>query len=125
MNKHMTEFAEVMLVLPREVDEEVAGDIEKESVFVSPGIERIRVNADRKSARIFVRPGASPDDVTAKAQRYLDVMAKQLSGFEIKVFIETERKDKGPYQTNVNEGLVNVAGCMIMARARLPIPVRF
>ena len=106
MNKHMTEFAEVMLVLPREVDEEVAGDIEKESVFVSPGIERIRVNADRKSARIFVRPGASPDDVTAKAQRYLDVMAKQLSGFEIKVFIETERKDKGPYQTNVNEGLV-------------------
>ena len=35
MNKHMTEFAEVMLVLPREVDEEVAGDIEKESVFVS------------------------------------------------------------------------------------------
>lgn len=105
MNKHMREFSEVTLELQREVDDEVAGDIEKESVFVSPGIERIRVNADRKTARIFVRPGASADEVTAKAQRYLDVMAKQLSGFEIKVFIETQRKDKGPYQSNVNEGL--------------------
>ena len=105
MNKHMTEFSEVTLELPREVDAEVAGDIEKESVFVSPGIERIRVNADLKTARIFVRPGASPEDVTAKAQRYLDVMAKQLSGFEIKVFVETQRNDQGPYQIGVNEGL--------------------
>ena len=106
MNKHMTDFAEITLELPREVDEEVAGDIEKESVFVSPGIERIRVDADGRTARISVRPGVSPDEVIAKARRYLDVMAKQLSGFEIKVFVETKRRDDGPYQTNVNEGLV-------------------
>jgi seryl-tRNA synthetase len=106
MNKHMTDFAEVTLELPREVDDEVAGDIEKESVFVSPGIERIRINEDRRTARIVVRPGVSPEEVTDKARRFLDVMAKQLSGFEIKVFVETQRKDSGPYQQNVNEGLV-------------------
>ena len=106
MNKHMTEFAEVTLELPREVDDEVAGDIEKESVFVSPGIERIKINADRRTARIVIRPGVPAEDVTGKAQRFLDVMAKQLSGFEIKVFVETRRKDTGPYQQNVNEGLV-------------------
>lgn len=106
MNKHMTDFEEVVLDLPREVDEEVAGDIEKESVFVSPGIERIRVTEDRKSARVFLRPGVNPSEVAGKARRYLDVMAKQLSGFEIKVFVETQRKDQGPYQKNVNEGLV-------------------
>ena len=106
MNKHMRDFAEVTLALSREVDDEVAGDIEKESVFVSPGIDRIRVNADRRTASITVRPGFSAEEVTAKAQRFLDVMAKQLSGFEIKVFVETQRKDTGPYQTHVNEGLV-------------------
>jgi seryl-tRNA synthetase len=106
MNKHNTDFTEISLELPREVDEEVAGDIEKESVFVSPGIDRIKINADGRTARIFVRPGVQAEDVVGKAQRFLDVMAKQLSGFEIKVFVETQRKDTGPYQTHVNEGLV-------------------
>ena len=104
MNKHVTEFAEVILELPREVDDEVAGDIEKELVFVSPGIERIRVNADRRTARIFVRPGASPDEVTGKAQRYLDVMAKQLSGFEIKVFVETTAQGHRPLSDQCQRG---------------------
>ena len=106
MNQHMHDFTEIVLELPRPVDDEVAGDIEKESVFVSPGIERILVNEDRASARLVVRPGADLDEITGKARRYLDVMAKQLSGFEIKVFVETRRKDTGGYEANVNEGLV-------------------
>ena len=106
MNKHMTEFAEIVLALPRPVDDEVAGDIEKESVFVSPAIDRILVNPDRATARLVLRSGANLEEVTGKAQRFLDVMAKQLSGFEIKVFVETKRKDTGDYQNNVNEGLV-------------------
>jgi hypothetical protein len=106
MNKHMVDFSEVMLDLPREVDREVAGDIEKESVFVSPQIERILVNDDLKSVRLVARPGADLAEVTEKAKRYLDVMAKQLSGFEIKVFVETKRRDTGPYQVGVNAGLV-------------------
>ena len=105
MNKHMHDFTEIVLELPRPVDDEVAGDIEKESVFVSPGIERILVNDDRASARLVVRPGADLDEITGKARRYLDVMAKQLSGFEIKVFVETRRNDTGDYETHVNEGL--------------------
>ena len=102
----MTEFAEIVLALPRPVDDEVAGDIEKESVFVSPAIDRILVNPDRATARLVLRSGANLEEVTGKAQRFLDVMAKQLSGFEIKVFVETKRKDTGDYQNNVNEGLV-------------------
>ena len=39
MNKHITDFSELVLELPREVDREIAGDIEKESVFVSPQID--------------------------------------------------------------------------------------
>jgi hypothetical protein len=38
MNKHMTDFNEVTLEISRDIDTEIAGDIEKESVFVSPMI---------------------------------------------------------------------------------------
>jgi seryl-tRNA synthetase len=106
MNKHITSFNEIVIDLPREVDSEVAGDIEKESVFVSPLIDRILVNDSRKSVRLIVRPGADLTEVTDKAKRFLDVMSKQLSGFEVKVFVETKRRDTGPYERHVNEGLV-------------------
>jgi seryl-tRNA synthetase len=107
VNKHTTDFEGLAIELPREVDREVAGDIEKESVFVSPQIDRILVNADGKTARILVRPGAAPEVALDKAKRFLEVMVRQVSGFEIRVFVDTKRKDTGPYQRDVNEGLIS------------------
>ncbi len=106
MNKHVTNFNEIILPLSREIDREIAGDIEKESVFVSPQIERIVVTEDLKSAKLIARDGANMEEVADKAKRFLDVMVKQVSGFEIKVFVDTKRKDTGPYQIGVNDGLV-------------------
>ncbi|MEZ5843063.1 MAG: hypothetical protein R3D27_04945 [Hyphomicrobiaceae bacterium] len=106
MNQHVTEIREIELELPREVDAEVAGDIEKESVFVSPSIDRITVSTDGRSATVRLRPGADIDAAAGKARRYLEVMAKQISGFDIKLFVETKRRDQGPYQQGVNAGLV-------------------
>lgn len=105
MNMHSKPATEILLDLPREVDSEIAGDIEKESVFVSPFIERIRVEPDMKTARLMLKAGAPTDEVAEKARRFLGVMVRQLSGFEIKVFIETKRRDQGPYQMHVNQGL--------------------
>ena len=107
MNKHVLDEPQVMLDLPREVDSEVAGDIEKESVFVSPFIDRILVNDDRKSVRVLLRRGAPIDDVMDKAARYLKAMMRQIGGFEIKVFAETKRCDQGDYVRDVNAGLVS------------------
>jgi seryl-tRNA synthetase len=106
MNAHSHDFKEITLDLSREVDSEVAGDIEKESVFVSPAIDRIFVNEDGRTARVVTRPGADLAEVKEKAQRFLDVMVKQVTGFEIKVFIDTKRKDQGPYHIGVNDELV-------------------
>jgi seryl-tRNA synthetase len=106
MNAHNHDFQEITLDLSREVDSEVAGDIEKESVFVSPAIDRIFVNEDGRTARVVTRPGADLAEVKEKAQRFLDVMVKQVTGFEIKVFIDTKRKDQGPYHIGVNDELV-------------------
>ncbi len=106
MNTYNHNFSEFVLDLPREVDREVAGDIEKESVFVSPFIERIHVSEDGKTARVVVRPGADLDETKEKTERFLAVMVRQITGFEIKVFVETKRKDTGPYQIGVNDELV-------------------
>jgi seryl-tRNA synthetase len=105
MNAKPSTFNEIVIELPRQVDTEIAGDIEKESVFVSPFIERIRVEPDLASARVVLREGAPLDEVADKARRFLGVMVRQVSGFEIKVFVETKRRDQGPYQIGVNEGL--------------------
>jgi seryl-tRNA synthetase len=106
MNAHNHDFEEIVVQLSREVDSEVAGDIEKESVFVSPYIDRIYVTEDGKSARIVTKPGADLAEMREKSQRFLDVMVKQVTGFEIKVFIDTKRKDQGPYHIGVNDELV-------------------
>ena len=60
---------------------------------------------DRKTARVVDAPGADLAEVNEKATRFLDVMVKQVSGFEIKVFVDTKRKDTGPYQIGVNDEL--------------------
>ncbi len=106
MNQQIVKPMAVSIDLPRQVDEEVAGDIEKESVFVSPAIDRIVVNPDGKTANVILKDRRATDENMDKAARFLDVMAKQVSGYEIKVFAEHKRKDDGPYQRNVNEGLV-------------------
>jgi seryl-tRNA synthetase len=106
MNMHTPQNTEITIDLSREVDREIAGDIEKESVFVSPLIDRIYVEDNNKVARVVVRPGADLEEIKQKATRFLDVMVKQVTGFEIKVFVDTKRKDTGPYQVGVNDGLV-------------------
>ena len=106
MNQHSHNFTEITVALSREVDTEVAGDIEKESVFVSPFIERIYVDTDGKNARVVTRNGADLVEIEAKAKRFLDVMVRQVTGFEIKVFVDTKRKDTGPYHIGVNDELV-------------------
>lgn len=105
MNIHTSPATEVMLDLPRAVDSEIAGDIEKESVFVSPFIERIRVEPDMRTARMVLKPGAPVDEVASKARRFLGVMVRQVSGFEIKMFVETHRRDQHPYVQGVSQGL--------------------
>jgi hypothetical protein len=75
MNMHVTDVRTLNVDLPRAVDREVAGDIEKESVFVSPHLERIVVEDDLKTARLLLRPGAPLGEVVDKATRYLAVMA--------------------------------------------------
>lgn len=104
MNVHAGEVIEVPL--PRKVSTETADDIQKESVFVSPYLERIFVNDEGTQATLHLRQGADKTEVQGKAERYLSAMCKHLSGFDINVVLETQRQDAGDYIQNAHAGLV-------------------
>jgi seryl-tRNA synthetase len=106
MQHSASDASELHLEIPRPIGIDIAGDIEKESVFVSPWLERIVVSGDLTRARLVLRPAAPLSDVVDKASRYLDAMSKQRSGFDIKVFAETRRRDSGDYEVDVDSGLV-------------------
>lgn len=106
MNELAVKFDEIELELPRPVDRTVADDIEKESVFVSTAIDRIAVDVEQGKARLLLKSDENIDEVVDKAKRYLEVMARQISGFETKTFAETKRRDQGDYVCGVNEKLV-------------------
>jgi seryl-tRNA synthetase len=107
MNVHVPNVPSIQVDLPHLVDQELAGDIEKESVFVSPYLDRIVVNHDLRTARLIPRPGAPIGEVVDKATRYIQAMAKQVGGFETRVFLETERRDGGDYERDVDAGLLS------------------
>ncbi|MDJ0609830.1 MAG: hypothetical protein QNJ67_12705 [Kiloniellales bacterium] len=105
MNELSPGLIEVKIPLPKTVDDVLASDIEKESVFVSPFLQKITVESDRASARLLMKSSAPQDEVLDKASRYLETMVKQISGFETKVFLENRRKDPGTYLADAGAAL--------------------
>ena len=106
MNKMDVSGGGVTLELPRKVTAEVASDIEKESVFVSPHLERITVSDDLATATLNLRDHAHTEEVVDKATRYLAAMSKHMSGFDVKVVLETSRRDDGPYESDTYAKLI-------------------
>lgn len=107
MNKPMTGPLTVSIPLPRVVDDELAGDMEKESVFVSPYLDHISIDEDHSTATLHLRVPDHVEEVMDKSKRYLEVMAKRLTGFDVKVFLENKRKDDMPYEVDVTDELVS------------------
>ena len=102
MNNLDPSQVEMFIPLPKTVDAVLASDIEKESVFVSPYLERIVVGPDRASVRAVLKSNAPMEEVRDKATRYLETMAKQVTGYNVKVFLENKREDDGEYEANAN-----------------------
>jgi seryl-tRNA synthetase len=91
--------------LPRQIDPELAADIEKESAFVSPFLSALRVNSGRAAVELEIADRARDAEVKGKVERFLDAMLKRVHRFEPKVFLRHERRDPGPLATDVNREL--------------------
>ena len=107
MNKHMTEFNEIVLDLPRQVDQRSGRRHRKGVGLRLPDDRSHRCQCGRhKGAVSCCAPVPRCRKSPTRHSRFLDVMVRQVSGFEIKVFVDHKRKDTGPYQVGVNQGLV-------------------
>ncbi len=91
--------------LDRKVNEELAADIEKESVFVSPYLNRLSVRPDGTAVEFEISDAGREAEVAPKVQRYLEAMLQRTHNFDTKVFLKNRRKDAGPYTTAVHEEL--------------------
>jgi seryl-tRNA synthetase len=92
--------------LPRQIDPELAADIEKESAFVSPFLRTLRVTGGRAAVELEIADRARDAEVKGKVERFLDAMLKRVHRFEPKVFWRRERRDDGALATAVNEELL-------------------
>jgi seryl-tRNA synthetase len=92
--------------LPRQIDPELAADIEKESAFVSPFLRALRVTGGRAAVELEIADRTRDAEVKGKVERFLDAMLKRVHRFEPKVFWCRERRDDGPLATAVNEELL-------------------
>ncbi len=97
----------IVLDLPRQIDEALAADIEKESAFVSPYLAGLKVNNQRTNIAVELTDSGKDAEVRDKVERFLDAMLKRVHQFETKVFLKNERKDQGPFHQDVHAELKN------------------
>jgi seryl-tRNA synthetase len=95
----------IVVALSRAVDPELAADIQKESVYVSPQLTNLRVLPTLDAVELEIAEGADPETVQAKTLRFLASMMKRTHRFDTKVFLRTERRNRGSLARNVHEEL--------------------
>ncbi len=91
--------------LPQPICDNLAAEIEKESVCISPHLRQLRVTPDRKVVNIQSDSAIYDTEVRGKTQRFLDAMLKNIYSFDTKIYERYERKDKGPFAVGVQEEL--------------------
>lgn len=95
----------MIIDLPRQIEPDLAADLEKDSAFVSPFLKRLQVTGGRTTVELEIADRARDAEVRAKVERFLEAMLKRTHRFETKVFERTERRDGGPLVSGVHEGL--------------------
>jgi seryl-tRNA synthetase len=88
------------ITLPKAVDEDLAADLEKQSVYVSPSVRGVRVNAARDAVDVDMVDDKDPD-AKDKVERYIDAMVSRFRKLPKKIFAENKRRDKGAYGHDV------------------------
>src|SRR5439155_25831675 len=86
---------QMRISLPKAVDEDLAADLEKQSVYVSPSVRGVRVNAARDAVEVDL---VDDHDTEAKAKvaRFIEAMVARFRKLPKKIFAENKRRDSGP-----------------------------
>ena len=91
--------------LPAPLDAELAGEVQKQSVYLSEDIVRFGFSADRAMLQLQLKPGSRAEDVAAKAMRFVASMARGHRRIEPVVHYQRQRREPSSYTTGVYDGL--------------------
>lgn len=96
----------LVLALPRAIDRELAADIEKQSVYVSEDLVRLRVLDGLDSVELTCRAGADTARLQDKAARFLDAMLQRFRRIETTVHFRRQRSSAGNGAAHVFDELL-------------------
>lgn len=86
--------------LPKAVDEDLAADLEKQSVYVSPSLRKLVVTSAR-DAVVIEMVDDNDAEARAKVERYIEAMVSRFRKLPKKIFAENKRRDRGEYGRDV------------------------
>jgi seryl-tRNA synthetase len=101
MNNALSEQDQITIPLPRIIDPDLASDIEKSSVYVSPDLASLRINELCDGVTIKLRAAADPVAVRDKVDRYLAAMLTKFRKIETKVHMRHDRSKQIPRTIDV------------------------
>jgi seryl-tRNA synthetase len=87
--------------LPRAIDDDLAADIEKQSVYVAPNVRAVRVRDDRRAVSFTIDDGTNEDGARAKVDRFLVDMVQKFRKLSRKVIAKNERTKTRPLERGV------------------------
>jgi hypothetical protein len=90
--------------LGKPIDADLAAEVEKQGVYATPLVRRIRVSADRASVQ--VESDGEEGVVRPKVERYLQAMVGRFRKIAGKVMAVNQRVNKAPLETNVYQKLL-------------------
>jgi seryl-tRNA synthetase len=93
----------LMMRLPQPIDPALAAEIEKESVYISPHVSRLKIGADGMSLDIELQDAGvgSEDEVRGKIERYLAAKLVPRRHIEPKVYLSHEPERSRPLTRQV------------------------
>jgi seryl-tRNA synthetase len=100
----MTERS-VTMELGRVVDADLAADIEKQAVYVSPCVRALRVRDDRAGVTFTVAEGEGEESARRKVERFLADMVQKFRKLSRKVMASHARSAPRPLERGVYEEL--------------------
>lgn len=86
---------------PKEIDEDRAADVEKQGVFASSHVRRLRVNAARTAVEVESDDDVDAAEVQSKVARFVEQMVTKYRKIPKKELRRIERRDRGAYETSV------------------------
>ncbi len=109
----------IEIQLSEQIDAELAANIEKQSVYVSPHIRKLRVSGTRQTVALELEDGAATDEIREKVGRFLYSMITGYRDLGSRVLHKNERKDKGALAVGVYDELKRRGWCLELGHGQI------